>query len=355
MRRALDLLFALRPLLWIPAVALYGAGSAWGSAARAAARAGGGSRGAARFPGADGPASGTGPWETALPLASLLLILAAVHAANAWRDREGDRRNEKGRALARGLVSRGDLARAGALAVALAAAIAIAPPLTPAVRALLVAAAALGAAYAAPGISLKERAGLDLASHAAGYGVVAFLLGAAVSGALPDGSPAAWRDALFASLPYAIGVGSVSLLTMIADAPGDAAAGQRTLAVRLGADRSWALAGLLAWGAALTGLIAVEAAPAIWGVAAGATLGLGPDRSRRTAAGAPGARRVNRLAIGLQLLFLALLLPLAPWTGVVAAVLGVAASAYDRVRFGEGYPLARILASGRARGGESRA
>jgi len=55
----LDRVFAIRPLLWIPAVAVYGAGRAWGfrEAGRGDLRPG--------------------------PLAALLLILAAVHAANA--------------------------------------------------------------------------------------------------------------------------------------------------------------------------------------------------------------------------------------------------------------------------------
>lgn len=334
MRRALDLFFALRPLHGIPAIALYGAGFAWARAASGAA------------PAARGPVALA---TSALPLLALLLVLAAVHAANSWRDREGDARNRKGVAIARGLVGRADLACAGAACVVAALVLLLLPPVPPAARALLLLGGALGAAYVAPGIALKERAGLDLLSQALGYGVVAFLLGAAAAGGLAGDRPEAWRRALAASVPYAIGIASVSLLTMIADRAGDEATGQRTLAVRLGGEGAWTLAGLLAWGAAVTGLLAVEAVPALWGLAAAAALGLADGGGESDAPGpAPsgseaGAVPVNRVAILLQLLFLALLAVRAPWTGAVALALGLLASAYDRARFGGGYPLTRIL------------
>jgi len=251
-----------------------------------------------------------------------------------------------------GLVGARDLARAGAAAASLGALLALSPPVAPSARALLLLSAALGAAYVAPGVALKERPGLDVLSHALGYGILAFLLGAASAGALPGDVSLAWRRGLAAATPYAIGIAAVSILTMIADAPGDRASGQRTAATRLGAERSWRLAALLSWGTALTGLVAVEAVPALWGLAAGTWLALGPapgdeppppGDSRATVA---ESLRANRLAIALQVLFVALLAARAPWVGVGVLVLGAAATAYNRATFGEGYPLTRLRRGG---------
>lgn len=342
MRRAIDALFALRPLHLVPALALYGAGAAWGRRAGAAAR--------ARDAGWD--------WGAfTFPLLALCFLLAAVHAANSWRDRNGDAENRKGMSVTHGLVGRRDLTRAGAASAALAALFALLPPVPPPARALLLLAAALGAAYVAPGLALKEKPWLDLASHAVGYGVVAFLLGASAVHALAEDTAIAWRTGLAAAIPYAAGIATVSILTMIADAPGDLAAGQRTTATRLGWERSMILARLLAWGAALTGLLAAEAVPALWGLAAAAWLALGdwagaasaeacetPDGGAEDSA----PSEMNRLAILLQLLFLALLAARAPWTGVAALLIGAAVTVYNRVRFGNGYPLARLRAGGRA-------
>jgi 4-hydroxybenzoate polyprenyltransferase len=344
-RRALDLLFALRPLLWIPAIALFAAGRSWG-------------RGS-------GPDLDLIEASGAVVLGSLLLLLGVVHVANAWRDRAGDARNRKGRPVSRGAVGGRALVTLGAACAAGAVALAAHPAAAGPPRALLLTGALLGAAYVVPGVELKRRAGLDLLSHGLGYGVIAFLLGAAATGALsgPAARGDAWLYAAAACVPYAAGVMAVALLTMAADSAGDASAGQRTLAVALGPSRTARLARGLAWGAALTGLLAREAAPALWGIVAAAALSLAEEERRveeateREATEREASEREassaaqNRLAIALQLLFLALLSVRAPIAPVAAVTLGAAASVYDRWRWGEGYPWIRLRAGAAGKNG----
>jgi len=340
-RTGLDLIFALRPLLWIPAIALFAAGESWGHASSGA--------------------SGTsGTWGTSGPaaLGALLLLLGAVHVANGWRDRAGDRLNRKGAAMTSGAVSGSALAIVAGLCLAGSLLLSLHPTVGGTSRALLAAAALLGAAYVAPGVELKRRAGLDLLCHGIGYGVVAFLLGASAAGAV--GTRAFdWVRAVAASAPYAAGILAVALVTMIADAPGDASSGQRTLAVRLGDARAWTFARGLAWATLLAGLQAHEWVPALWGLLAAAVLSLqdsegspapGAPDGGAPDGGAPGA--ANRCAILLQAIFIVLLAPRAPWMAVAAVGIAAASSAYGAWRWGEAYPWNRLAArkGRRARG-----
>lgn len=321
-RNLLDLCFALRPLLWIPAIALFAAGETAGRFGVQLVESEGSSR----------PL----PGSTSATLGSLLLLLGAVHAANGWRDRAGDRVNRKGRAVASGAISGRALAIAGGLSAAGALVLAMHPSVTPASRALLAAGAMLGAAYVVPGIEWKRRAGWDLLSHGLGYGVVAFLLGASAAGWIATGATA-WGRAVLAAAPFAAGICAVALVTMIADLDGDRALGQRTLAVRLGETDAWRLARAFAWASSLGGLFVGAWVPALWGLFAGTALSLQEFEGREGA---------NRRAILLQLAFVTLLLPRAP--GAVLLVLGIAAlaSAYGAWRFGEGYPWNRIWIGG---------
>jgi len=311
--RGLDLLFALRPLLWVQAVALYGAGGA-----------------------SDHPATGwlLGDRE----LWALLLLLGAVHLANGWRDREGDRWNRKGFPVAAGDLGGRPLLVLGAAATGGAAMLAFGCSARS--QALLVAAAALGAAYTMPPLELKRRAGLDLLAHAVGYGVIAFLLGAEGAGAL-DGTRGV-APIWLASLPYALGIGSVAVRTMLADREGDAAAGQRTLAVRWGVARAARLAAGLAWATMATGLALADWVPLLWGFVAGVKLSLpAAVEEERSAARAP---------IGLQALFLALLAPRSPEPLAFALVVGLSSAVYYGRRWGIPYPIrigrAVVLESG---------
>lgn len=312
-RRLLDLCFALRPLLWIPAIALFAAGETAGHVE-----------------------SGGSPrphQESAGPtLGSLLLLLGAVHAANGWRDRAGDRVNRKGRAVASGAISGRALAIAGGFSAAGAFMLAMHPSVAPASRALLAAGAMLGAAYVTPAIEWKRRAGWDLLSHGLGYGVVAFLLGASSAGWIAPGV-AAWGRAVLAAAPFAAGICAVALVTMIADSDGDRVVGQRTMAVRLGDRSAWRLARALAWASSLGGLFVGAWLPALWGLLAGTALSLQEFEGKEAA---------NRCAILLQLAFVALLLPRAPGAVLLAVGIAALASAYGAWRWGESYPWNRI-------------
>ena len=302
----LDRIFAIRPLLWIPAVAVYGAGRAWEF----------------RESGREGFSPG--------PLAALLLILAAVHGANAWRDRDGDRLNRKGLPVWRGPVGGRSLLSVGLGAIVVAASLARGASLLE--QGLLLVSFVLGLAYVAPPLELKRRPILDVLSHGAGYGVVAFLLGAAGRGGPDD----LLRAGLIASLPYALGIMTVSLLTMLADLEGDEKAGQRTTAVALGSRRAVAAATALAWATMAAGLWARDLTPALWGTLAAAILALGPGPGSRTAAS------WNAVSVQLQLLFLAILAPQAPVALLVAILIGGATEAYNRWRWGVGYPLRAV-------------
>jgi len=315
----LDRVFVIRPLLWIPAVAVYGAGRSWGLR-----ETGGAALTNAREDFRPGP------------LAALLLILAAVHAANAWRDRDGDRLNRKGLPVARGHVGGRSLLALILGSVLGAALLARGASITE--QLLLLASLALGAAYVAPPLELKRRPFLDLLAHGAGYGIVAFLLGAAGSGG--PGGVGGLARAWTAALPYGFGIMTVSLLTMLADRDGDQRVGQRTTAVLLGTRRAAALSTALAWGTMGAGLFVSELTPALWGALAAAILTLGPEAESRPAGS------WNALSVQLQLLFLVILVAQAPAPLVVAILLGGATEAYNRWRWGVGYPLRAVGGGG---------
>jgi 4-hydroxybenzoate polyprenyltransferase len=309
---ALDYLFALRPLLWIPAIALFEAGRSEADRAWL-------------------------PSIDVIPvLVALLALLGAVHLANGWRDRHGDRLNRKGGAIAAGRLKPRVIFALGAAALVLAALAAWAPSVSPAGRLLLAIALLLGALYVMPPMEVKRRPGLDLFAQALGYGLVAFLLGASrTSGQARPAVPL-----LAMAVPYALGIATVGVVTMLADRAGDEAAGQRTTVVALGVDRSVALALALASLTAASGLAGGLWAPALWGLLAVASLGL----ARRGEAAAPagraeGGREWNRLAVALQIAFLILLVPRSPVPLAAAVVLGSLAAIYDRSRGGAGYPL----------------
>ncbi len=331
---AADSLFALRPLLWIPAVALFEAGRTV----------------AFPFGTRISPPSGAGAFVVGAPVAgalsaellALLALLGAVHLANAARDRETDLVNRKGRLTASGSV--GPARLLVLCAACLIAAFFLALRSAPTARSLLGAAAVLGAAYVVPGIEFKRRAGLDLAANAIGYGGVALFLGAsAPGGSLANLSQSALGGALvewaLAAGPYVLGVGSVALCTMAADRGGDEAAGLRTTAVALGEARAGSCAAALAWGSGLWGLFTTDLVPAVWGMLAGAWLSLAGERLS-------GRDAWNRAAIGLQISFLAILAARSWVPFMFAAFVGTASSLYYFGRFRDAYPAARVGSRG---------
>ncbi|HEY6571775.1 MAG TPA: hypothetical protein VI198_00535, partial [Candidatus Eisenbacteria bacterium] len=213
---------------------------------------------------------------------------------------------------------------------------------SPQSRVVLAAALLLGAAYVVPPFEWKRRPGLDLLAQAAGYGVAAFLLGI-------EQSPSAGvslAKSFSKSIPYAFGIATVSLVTMLADRGGDRAVGQRTTAVALGPRGSVNAALGMAVATSASGLVEGSWAPGLWGFLAIAALALFapalPESGAERGGGGDGDREAwNRIAIALQLAFLLLLLPRTPIPLLAAGLLGVAASAHDRSRGGQGYPLFR--------------
>ncbi|HSQ60464.1 MAG TPA: UbiA family prenyltransferase [Acidobacteriota bacterium] len=307
---ALDLLAALRPQLFLPAIVLFEAG---------------------RTPeGAGSPAwPAAGSWSLLL---SLLGILGAVHVANAWRDRRSDRLNRKSGPIADGTLTGRAAAWLAAGCLGVAAGAAATEAVAGASRLLLLAAALLGALYTLPPFEAKRRAWIDLATQAVGYGVVAYALGASTRAA-PE--PRLLLDAA----PYAAGIASVSLLTMIADREGDRAAGQATTAVRIGADRAQRIAIGLAGVAAALGLARSDAAPGLWGLAAAAWIALAPAAGSRANGAARAPDSWIRDAVVLQIALAALLLARTPVPILATAAIGAAATLDSRRRKGTLYPL----------------
>jgi 4-hydroxybenzoate polyprenyltransferase len=321
---ALDLLAALRPQLWIPAIVLFESGRTVAGRVSPA-----------------WPEPGSGSWTALL---SLLAILGAVHVGNAWRDRDSDRRNRKAGPIADGTVSGRAAAWLAAACLSASAAAASRPEVAPASRLLLLAAALLGALYVLPPFEAKRRAWLDLAAQAAGYGLVAFLLGASTAIAL---APRLLLDAA----PYAAGIASVSLLTMIADLEGDRAAGQATTAVRIGEDAAERLAIGFACLAAALGLARCDAVPGLWGAAAAASIGLArPAGTRGDAPARPSETRI-RDAVVLQILFASLLATRTPIPIFATVAIGLLVALDSRRRRGTLYPLG--LFTGGAAGSEA--
>jgi len=319
-----DCVFALRPLLWIPAVALFEAGRSSGLSLGARAR---------PTSLADAFAAGA-PLDGAVraELLALLALLGAVHLANAARDRDTDLLNRKGRLTAWGLVGRARLMGLGA--GCLLAGLVLALRSAPVALWVLGAAAVLGAAYVVPGIELKRRAGLDLTANAIGYGGVAFLLGASArgGGGLSHGTAMGWALAM---APYVLGVASIALCTMAADRAGDEAVGFRTTAVVLGEARARWLAAALAGGSGLWGFCAADMVPTLWGVLAGIWIAVAGKRLS-------GRDAWNRAAIGLQASFLVILATRAWFPLVFATVVGAASSLYYFARFRDAYPAASM-------------
>jgi hypothetical protein len=157
--------------------------------------------------------------------------------------------------------------------------------------------------------------------------VIAYLLGAG-GAAMADPIRVAR-----AAAPYALGVMTVSMLTMLADEPGDRLSGQRTTAVACGPRRARRLALALACGTLLVGQFALEYVPGLWGAVAVGVIVWG--RNREGPAWTPAV-------IGLQLAFLGML--------AFAAVTGLVVALYNRCRWGISYPLPNVGLQG---GGDS--
>jgi 4-hydroxybenzoate polyprenyltransferase len=200
--RLVDLFFAMRPLVLVPAWSFFLLGFGM-----ARADLGAESRGfpLARF-------------------AALSLVLIGSYLVNQVVDYESDRLNGKGLFLQRGLFTRRSYVVLASVAILFGLAFSFWRREDPA---LLAAAAALGLAYSLPPLRLAARPGLDLVANALGYGGIALWLGA--DGAVhPSGT---WLLRFGAST---LAVAAVFLHTTLLDLEGDRRTGKRTSGVVFG-------------------------------------------------------------------------------------------------------------------------
>lgn len=191
-----------------------------------------------------------------LGYAAIFLLEAATVFVNDLHDFESDRRNRfwspltgGSRVLVTGAISHGGLARGAMAALGLSMLAlwgALAAPAAAATAAAVVygalALAALG--YTAPPLKLCHR-GLGEIDVALTHSFGVMLLGAAAQGASP-----AEPLPLLLSAPLALAVLPAIILSGVPDRDADAAAGKRTLVVKLGVRRAMALAASAALAAA---------------------------------------------------------------------------------------------------------
>lgn len=294
--RIVDFLFALRPLVLVPAWSFFLLGVAVDSGGADAA-----------FPG--------------LRMLALSLVLAGAHLVNQVVDFETDRINRKGLFLQRGIFSRRTYVVAAAIAIAGGLGLALARGDA---RAGIAVAAGLGLAYSLPPLRLASRPGLDLLANGLGYGVVAFLLGA--DGQTFSASPV-WPALLAGS---ALEVAAVFVHTTLLDLEGDRLTSKRTLGLALGAARSRGVAAVAACGGAMAAvaaghpaLLAASAIVALLSIAA--LLRPSVRSSRFVCVGGTGAFAV---AASVQ----------APSFAVALLVLTLLTRVYYRRRFALAYP-----------------
>jgi 1,4-dihydroxy-2-naphthoate octaprenyltransferase len=173
-------------------------------------------------------------------------------------------------------------------------------------------------------LSLKSRAGWDLAANAVGYGGIAFAIGWGTT------APLATAPLAAAALPWVLAVGAVFAATTVVDEPGDRSAGAQTLAVALGPPRTRAVACALLL-LSIASSVATRATASLALAAASLPFMLlawrGPSRRSDHLA--------FQVAAGLPALTAAWLAPL---FGAALVSTALATRAYYRVRFGWGYP-----------------
>jgi len=309
--RYLDAFFFLRPLLLAPAATMFLIGRDAGRAAVAS-----GLQVIARS------ASGATLVTVVGAAVALCVALVATHIINQLADRESDRVNAKLPILAAGLVTpRGAAALLAGLALAFFAALAAVPPQ---LRLIEVVALLLGIAYSAPPLSLKTRAGWDLAANALGYGGIAFAIGWGTA------APLAWGRLASSALPWVLAVGGVFAATTVADEAGDRAAGQGTLGVRLGPRRARVAALFFMAGAAAAAAVVSARAPLFLSLATLPVLALPILRPSRAA-----DHVAFQVSAAIPTLYAAARRPL---FAAVLLILVVATRTYFGLRFGIRYP-----------------
>jgi 4-hydroxybenzoate polyprenyltransferase len=210
--RLVDFLFALRPLVLVPAWSFFLLGCAW-----------------TRW------SDPRVPFPCAR-LAAFSLVMAGVHLVNQVVDRESDRINSKGFFLQRGIFTPRQYVTAAGICLAAGVGGAAWRHDAPV---WMLAAALLGLAYSVPPLRCAARPGFDVLANAAGYGAIAVALGA--GDRAPGSSATVWL-----CTSTVLAVAAVFLHTTLLDLDGDRRTGKRTSGVAWGASATRRIALLLA-------------------------------------------------------------------------------------------------------------
>jgi 4-hydroxybenzoate polyprenyltransferase len=301
----LDYVFLLRPVIlvpgWVFLVMGYHSGRAWGGE----------------------PAS---PWyPTGRLLLSLVVftaIMGAIYILNQICDREADRLNRKLYLISEGRISLAaaalELGLLNGAAVLLAWAF-----FPPAYAALAVVSVISGIAYSVRPVRLKARAGWDIVANGVGFGGIAFVMGWLTGAPLHP-------VAVLRTLPYVLAVGAIHTNATVLDLEGDRAAGDNTIAVRLGLRPTLWLGTVLACGSLLAALALGETITFVWAGASAvafAWAAWGAETGRSVTANQLSGRAFVLLQ-GLRFPYFLL------WLAVVYG----ATKWYYRSRFGVDYP-----------------
>jgi 4-hydroxybenzoate polyprenyltransferase len=299
--KALDFIFAARPLLHLPIWSVYLVSLHYHNRLSGASF--------SRF--------------DLLILACLSLLFAGAAYLNQLYDQESDRINDKIGFLQRGFVTPSQLWKAFMIVSILP--LAIAPFLSPVTLTVFAQLFILAWIYSAPPLRLKDRPIGGLLANAWSIGFLVSIAAAPVL-TLTNAGYAQWYNPLY----FFFCVGGTYVLTTIADRVGDAAAQKLTLAVRLGRGGSLAVAALLFVGATLVAYKADNLVLAYLGmVALALTIAAVSHRSERSVL----------LAAKLPILLLTLLAGCYfPGYAVFVVALLVGTRVYYRRRFGVTYP-----------------
>ncbi len=197
------------------------------------------------------------PWPGVIWYA---LLMASVYVTNQLSDVESDRLNEKLFLLPAGIISRKEATAVAVVGCLVAFAGSLGLGETTVIFFAL--SFLLGQAYSVPPVALKRRFPFDLLSNAVGYGMLAFVTG----WSLVD-TPTMRSLAL--SVPFALCVAAVFILTALVDKVGDERSGFRTTGVTLGMKRGTALAlalilATIPFGVAVDNRIAIVGAAVTW-------------------------------------------------------------------------------------------
>ena len=258
-------------------------------------------------------------------IVSFTAIVGAAYIINQITDREADKTSGKLFLISHGVISmRAAWTQAGILAVISIAAAAIL--LSRDFIYILLAGAALGAAYSLEPFRLKKRPVLDVLANALANGVLNTLAGWAAIGAPLEG--------ISILAPYPLAVAAVHLSTTLADIDGDRACGLRTSGVVVGRRAGMVISTLLMAGS-FTIAVLTRNNPAFYASSVSLLFFIilsVSERKRSSGAGILLPAKISTLAYSLAAGFL-----FPAYIPLLAAVI-ILTRIYYKKRFGIRYP-----------------